>query len=117
MTRWLYHPLVVLILTLVGLGFSYSLYSNIKKTRSSTEHVSVLEQETLQIASEVSLLQEKLNSAQSPANQEKIIRDQLLMQKPGETVVQLPPLTASAATTTAPRPSPKPAEAWNQLLF
>jgi len=115
--RWLYHPVVVLLLTLAGVVFSYSLYSNIAKTRSSTEHVSVLEQETYQIASDVSSLAEKLETAQTPENQEKIIRDQLLMQKTGETVVQLAPITASNSSTVAPKPSPQPAQEWKNLLF
>lgn len=58
--------------------------------RTSSETVGVLDQEVSQIASEVSELQTRLETAQSPAAQEERIRNELLLKKPGEYVIQLP---------------------------
>lgn len=115
--RWLTHPLVIALLTLAGLIFSYSLTTNLHRTRSSTEHLSVLEQEVEEMASETLELEERAAKAQSQEAQEKIIRDELLMQKPGEVIVQLPEINRSDLPLPSPSPSPTPWEAWKKVLL
>lgn len=115
--HWFSHPLVIALLTLAGLIFSYSLASNLHRTRSSTEHLSVLEQEIAEMASEVSELEQRASKAQSQEAQEKIIRDELLMQKEGEVIVQLPEINKNDLPLPSPSPSPTPWEEWKELLL
>jgi cell division protein FtsB len=115
--RWLSHPLVIAAITFAGLIFSYSLTANLHKTRTSTEHLGVLEQEITEKASQVSELEQQAERAKSAEAQEKIIRDELLMQKPGETLVQLPEINRSDLPLPSPSPSPTPWEEWRELLF
>jgi len=110
------HPLVILIFTLLSLLFSFSLYSGLKRTRISTEQVDVLEQEVSQIASDVFQLEQKVKTASSAGAQEKIIRDELLLQLPGEVVIQMPELAASAPPLPSPSPSPSNWQLWQELF-
>ena len=91
MQKWLFHPLTIIACTIFALFFYWSLTRTDQNIRISTETLHVLDQEVKQMASEVSQTEKQLQVATSAATQEKIIRDELLMQKPGEYVVQLPP--------------------------
>lgn len=115
--RYLSHPLVILIFILLSGLFSFSLYSGLKRTRISTEQVGVLEQELSQIASEVSLLNEQVQTASTSAAQEKIIRDELLMQLPGETIIQMPDVAVTTIPQPTPSPSPSNWEQWRKILW
>jgi cell division protein FtsB len=111
------HPLAIVVFTLIGAAFSYSLYSSSQKTRISTEQVAVLEQEITEMTSEVSELEQQVEAAQTPEMKEKIIRDQLLMQKDGEIVVQIPDIPESSYKRLTPQPSFEPWDEWEALLF
>ncbi len=117
MLRWFYHPIALILLTLIGVLFSASLFSSLKKTRTSTEQVAVLEQEIEQMTSNVSDLEEQVAQAQTPEAQEKIIRDELLMQKEGEILVQLPEISENKYKRLEVKPSPKPWDEWKELLL
>ncbi len=111
------HPLAILVFTIIGAVFSYSLYSSSQKTRISTEQVAVLEQEIDQMTSEVSELDKQAQAAQTPEMKEKLIRDQLLMQKDGEIVVQIPEIPEFSYNRLQAQPSPEPWDEWEDLLF
>jgi cell division protein FtsB len=115
--RYLGHPLVLVVFTLLSALISLSLYSGLKRTRISTEQVDVLEQEINQIARDVSELEKEVQVASTSGAQEKIIRDELLMQKPGERVVQLPEVEASPVPRPSPSPTPTNWQQWRQILF
>lgn len=115
--RLLYHPLTLLAFTLLSIIFALSLYSSRQKMRTSTEQISVLEQEVDQMASQVSDLELEVQDATSSTAQEKIIRDELLRQKPDEIIVQLPAIEEVKITLPSPSPAPTPWEEWKQLLF
>ena len=115
--RYLGHPIVILIFILLSAIFSISLYSGLERTRTSTEQVGVLEQELSQIASDVSLLEKQVQMASSSAAQEKIIRDELLMQLPGEVVVQMPDVDTSPTPRPSPSPTPSNWQQWRQKLL
>lgn len=100
MPRWFFHPLTAFLVTLVALVAVISLQRTVQKTRLSSENTRVLEQEVAKIASEISSLEKQALQAEHSITQEKIIRDELLLQKPGETIVQLPAVS--------PRPLPSP---------
>ncbi len=115
MLKLLRSPLVMLLSLVATCILLWSLWGTVKRSRSSAEQVGLLEQELHQMASEVSRLEQKVSVASSAAAQEKIIRNELLMQKPGEYVVQLPPLETTTPTPT-PAPSLSPWQGWQQVL-
>lgn len=65
----------------------------------------------------VTALAEQSQTASSSNQVEQIIRDQLLMQKPGEIVVQLPPLDSTSQTQIPTPEVHSPLSEWFQLLF
>ncbi len=115
MKSLLFHPLTALILTVLTIIFVMSLRTNKNEISRSSETIHLLEQEVDKISSEVSQSQQDLETAQLPISKEKIARDELLMQKPGETVLQLPPLQESdLPEVTQPK---TPWEEWKELLL
>jgi len=117
MQKLLFHPLTALVITGLTIIFLISLYHNTQDIRRSTESLSILDQENQQLASEVTKLEKKLSQAQTDFAQEKITRDELLMQKPGEYVVQLPPLPTPSLAPQTPTQLSTPWAEWRQLLF
>lgn len=115
MSRWFYHPFTVITFTIVVTWLYASLLRTEGKMRMSTESVTVLDQEVTQIASEVSALELQLNQAKSAAAQEQRIRDELLLQKPGEYVIQLPLLQEQQPAPASTRKA-SAWEEWQQLL-
>jgi cell division protein FtsB len=113
LSKWFFHPTTAGIVTLVVIAIGLSLTTTWRKTRISTENVGVLEQEITKITSEVSELKTKTDQANDPLTQEKIIRDELLMQKPGEYVIQIPDLKSWEATPPA-EVNTTPWQAWRK---
>ncbi|MDQ3008321.1 MAG: hypothetical protein M3Q81_01870 [bacterium] len=114
--NYLRHPLTLLVFIILSGLFSLSLYANIQRNRSSTEQAAVLEQEIDKMTSDVSQLEAVVSQATSAANQEKIVRDQLLRQKPGEYVIQLPEIKSTPMPTPSPSPSPSVLAAWRAVF-
>lgn len=113
-SKWLFHPASALVfLSICGLMW-WSLAATARKTRNSTEAVGILEQENAKIARDVSELENQLKTASSSTNHEKIIRNELLMQKPGEYVLQIPDLPALPDTHT-PVPTPTAWQQWQKI--
>lgn len=111
--NFLKHPLVILSFTLFSVLFSLSLYSNWKRNQATSAQVAKLESEVAEMNSEVALLEDATVAASSSGAVEKIIRDQLLMQKPGEQVLQLPPIQKTEAVAPASQTSEiTPWRAW-----
>lgn len=113
--QFLRHPLALLLITLLAGLFSLSLHFSVRKTQISSEQVQLLDQEMNQMASEVSALEDEVKQAGTPEMQEKIIRNELLMQKNGEYVVQLPS-TGSGNANLPPQASLSPWQQWWQML-
>lgn len=88
-TKLLNHPVVILALTIVAITFFLSLNKSGKKTQNSTENIRVLEYEVGQILEEIIDLEEKIEETESEQFKEKVVRNELLMQKPGEYVLQI----------------------------
>jgi cell division protein FtsB len=100
----------------VGL-FVWSQLKTLQKTQTSTENLGVLEQEINKISSQVSELQTATDSASVDFKQEKIARDELLLSKPGETLLQLPILEAKNNENAYIDPTPAPIESWLSLFL
>jgi cell division protein FtsB len=115
MPKWLFHPVTVFLATMLAIWLYLSLLRTEQKMELSSQSVTELDQEVQQIADQVSELNKRLERAQSQQSQEQKIRDELLLKKPGEYVIQLPekePLPMRSQTTTPTTPL----EEWLFLL-
>ncbi len=117
MRKILYHPLVIAIITLLTGILCFSLYINSFQLKESSTKVSLLQADVEKHQKEANTLQQKLENAKSSTAKEGIIRDQLLMQKPGEFVVQLPDLPVSSPKHSSDAQSLSPWQEWQRLLF
>lgn len=88
--RVLFHPFVLSLWVIGCLALSFTLlrsmiqiHTNLGLLPQAKQRVQQQEQQGLQLV-------RQLQEADSPLSQEKIIRDELGLQKPGETVLQLP---------------------------
>lgn len=117
--RLIFNPITLIFLTILSIIFSISLHKSAQKTTRSAHNLASVEQEVAQIETEVEQLELALESAEQPLAKEKIIRNELMMQKPGECVIQIADeLTQLAASTAAEiKPTPTPWEEWRELLF
>lgn len=88
-TKILNHPIAILALTIVAISFFLSLDKSGKKTQNSSENISVLEYEVNQISGEIIDLEEKILETESEQFREKVVRNELLLQKEGEYILQI----------------------------
>ncbi|HEX7018301.1 MAG TPA: septum formation initiator family protein [Patescibacteria group bacterium] len=116
MKNLLYHPLVAVAVTIISLLFYFSLLKSDQKLVKTKESVASLTQEVALLQKEQTSLEEAVEYASTSAAQEKILRDELLMQKPGEYVLQLPAV-AELESEPTPSPTPTPWESWQELIF
>jgi cell division protein FtsB len=117
MRNLLSQPLVVIIITFLIGCLCFSLFVSIFQLRSSAVKVAVLQADVEKQQQTASALENKLQKVQKPQAKEEIIRDQLLMQKPGEYVVQIPDLPAPSPTPDMNSASLSPWQAWREILF
>lgn len=96
------HPITIAIWIVVCLGLSFSLWQSVATMNQSQQRLADEQQKIKNEEQKGLELIDKLNKADTPYAKEKIIRDELDMQRPGETVIQLPTSPA------APSPSPTP---------
>ena len=116
MQKLFLNPVAALIISIITLVFWISLYQTGQEIRNSTKDSGVLQQEIDQIASEVSLLEVKIDQAGQSQFKEKIARDELLMQLPGERVIKLPDVELPSPTS-AIQPELTPWQKWQALLL
>lgn len=67
-------------------------------------------------AQEVAVLEKKLEAANHPISQEKVIRNELLLQKPGEYIFQIPEITVEETAATQQEET-TPWQEWKKVLF
>jgi uncharacterized membrane protein YhiD involved in acid resistance len=115
--KWLNHPLVVIFITILAVSFYYSLNQSILKNSSSQTEADILEAQVKKMTEETQQLEETLVKTSLPLEKEKQIRDQLLMQKPGEYVVQLANDQRKKTPVPDPVPTTSPIDSWKQLFF
>ena len=89
-TKIVYHPIAILTITIVSILFFVSLDKSSKKTQSSSENIRVLENDVNKISNEIIILEEKIEETQTEQFKEKVLRNELLLQKPGEYILQIP---------------------------
>lgn len=117
-TPLLFHPLILL-LTILTTGFlCLPLIRNILFQIRQQDNSLIVEKEVIKIQEEVETLRKNVETQQQSFYQEKIIRDELQMQKDGEKIIQLPTLpTPTPLPTTHPTPTTSVREQWNRVLF
>src|SRR5688572_17112546 len=102
--RILYSHLAVFVLTIISGIICVSLYMNGRRIQQSAQSVDKLEADVASLEAKVNLVESSALEATSSAAKERIFRDELLLQKPGEYIVQLPDLPL-------PTPTPPPQQA------
>ena len=117
MVRLLFHPFTLILATLMVILLIFLLRQTINKTRISPEQKTVLQQEVFKMTREISQLEAEKRLAQHPYTQEKILRNELLLQKPGEYILQVPPVSPLPLPSPVPSPSVTPWQEWQQKLL
>lgn len=116
MFKLLAHPLVAVGMTILAVLFVLSLRKTAQKSEVASQNVAVLEQKITDLSRELEEEQKALEYDSSDFAREKILRNDLLLQKPGEYILQIPDEnlvqnnTETASTKT-------PWEEWKALLF
>lgn len=117
MSRFFYNPITLLAITIVGVVFSLSLHKTAQKTQFSQQKLQEISQEIEQTKAEVGNLRVELNNSQQPFAKEKIIRDELLMKKKGEYVIQIPDELIKSKKQEKHTPPNSAWNEWKQLLL
>lgn len=116
MSQLLYNPFTALILTVITVILCVSLYFNSQDIRQSSKVVFRLQEDLKKTSESVKKAQADLDAAKDPFTKEKIIRDQLLLQQPGEYIVQIPDLPPPPVVHVEAPKEVTPWEKWQLLL-
>lgn len=116
MKKFFSHPLVIAAATLFGILFIISLQKTAQKGRVASENVAVMEAQIDTLTGQIKQQQQALEYESSPLAQEKILRNELLLQRPGEYVIQIPDEQALVQGETNAQLI-TPWEKWKELLF
>src|SRR5579859_1088600 len=112
-----YSKAAIVLATIVTILVCLSLYLNSRALGGhSQDSLKTLQAQLDNEKTQVSQLQQVLTDAKSSYAKEKIIRDQLLMQKPGEYVVQLPDLPTLSLSLAPTAKILSPWEKWKIVL-
>lgn len=118
MTKALEHPLTLIVAAVLFSVLFFSLRQTGNKSQQSTNEISLLEEKAYKTSKEVQELQEELEYSKSTAYKEKIVRNELLLQKPGEYIVQMTaPQTEPLDTHITTSQPETNQEKWFEILF
>lgn len=117
MSKLIFNPVAFLTITIISIIFSISLYKSAQRTSHSTENLKIFEQEVLKTEVEVLALEEAIIKSQQPFAKEEIIRNELLMKKVSEYVVQIPDELVNETQNVSRAETLSPQEEWQKLLF
>ena len=115
MKKLLFHPISAIILTIVSLSVISSLRSHHQSLQSQQQLLLARKQEISQLETQLQQQQQQIEQASYAITKERMIRDELLMQKEGELIVQIPNFEPSNVEIT-PTPTKIPMVEWQQLL-
>ncbi len=116
MKKILYHPATALFIGILTLLILISLRSNLKKIQISKQNLEAVNAQIEQLESQIAKQEQQLELAQEPLTKEKIIRNELLMKKENEVIIQLPKvqLQPKEKKTSAQKTA---WQEWQELLF
>jgi hypothetical protein len=115
--RILYSPLVAVIITIIVGIICTSLYMNAYRIQQSEHSVTKLEVEVASAEAKLAIIESTAQMSTSSTAKERLIREQLLLQRPGEFIVQLPDLPVPSPTPVTPPAAVRPWQQWKELLF
>lgn len=115
--RILYSHLAVAFFTVVAGIICVSLYMNGRRIQQSATVVQKMELEVASIEAKVNQVESTALEATSAAAKERIFRDELLLQRPGEYIVQVPDQPLPTPQTVVASPQPTAWQQWKKLLF
>lgn len=111
----IFHPLMAVLFTVLTILALLSLRTTSKRSQMTAQNVTELSRHLDETNRDINKLEQQLATTDQPERQDQLIRDLLLMQKPGEYVVQVAPTSLSLQAS--PTPSPlSPWQSWQHLL-
>lgn len=116
MQKILAHPLVMILLTGLTIMIVISLNRTAQKSKVSSENVRLIEQKNEQIRQQIDFQQQAIDEASTGLAKEKILRNELLLQKPGEYVLQIPDEMVINQQT-GQLEQKTPLQEWQELVF
>jgi hypothetical protein len=116
MPRLFYHPFVLSLVTLVAIGLWISFYLNSREIGQSSVLVDTFQNQITQQEKAVADLEQQLEQSKNPTKQEAIIRNELLMQKPGEYMIQMPEVEITPTPTASTNSYQTPWQKWQVIL-
>lgn len=117
--RLLYHPLTAIIITIMVGLFVMSLRQTQQKNQRADDVIKQWQDKIARQELELKQLEGESNQQKLDFQQEKMLRDELLLQKEGEIVLQLPSDASHAASDqeVIELNSTTPWQEWQKLLF
>lgn len=116
MQKFFSHPLVLIGITCIAGVIWLSLEQSAQKADTSQQAIELEQQQTAELHQEISTLQQELELANSPVYKEKMIRDELLMYREGEVVLQIPDTTPEKLPVTT-EVHKTPWQEWQEVLL
>lgn len=116
MKHILSHPISKILFIIMAILFIISLQLKKKEIARRALIIEIQQTKVEKLKQEISDLESKASSSADPFFQEKIVRNELLMQKEGETIIQIPPELLPTRIIPSPTPSFTPWQAWKELL-
>lgn len=111
MRTLLSHPLVIIVLSVIALSSIISFFVSSRSSKTGAETLDALDTSLARQQERVTELELQAKLSNDPFIQEKIRRDERLLQREGEVVLQLPVVTA---IPTIPEPTPTPLSIWQE---
>ena len=111
---------IEMIVKVIALGFVIlfviSLQKTAQKSNVATQNVRLLEESNQLLIDQIEQEEAALESANSDLSKEKILRNELLLQKPGEYVIQIPDEVIIEQQSGEVQEQ-TPWEEWRKILF
>ena len=115
MKNLIYNPWSFSLFVIFAIMFGLSLKVTGKKAQTATSQLRQLESDTKILESRIASKSALASKSAQPFTKEKITRDELLLIKPGEIIIELPPIVLKT-TDISIKPSQTPLEKWQEIL-
>jgi hypothetical protein len=86
----IFHPLTLLIATVLVVLAIVNLRTNLKRLELSEQNIKLEQEEGNRLKSEIQLLDDQIEQSSQPLAKERLIRNELVRQVEGEIVLKLP---------------------------
>lgn len=118
MKKFIFHPITIFLFSIISMIMIFSLNRSANEIKKSGEVLNKLEKEVSLQEENIENLKIKLEEASTDFRQEQIIRDELLLQKPGEYIIQINlDQDNQHNKQDLPNQHDTPWEAWKKLLW